>query len=181
MLVAVSTLRGVKIVMNKIDHFCKHLRKRKSKTQNKAHTEPKLLSAGVTMRKAQTMLVMLSLLALCGCSVAMSAKRSTYKGDPAIIQVGADRAVIESTFGSPDMTAAMGNGDTKVIYKIDPDAHRAVTRNAAVAGHVVADVLTLGLWEAVGTPMELAAQDRMTTYIVIYGPEGKAKSVETVK
>lgn len=131
--------------------------------------------------KSTTLSMLLIAALLSGCSVAMSAKRSTYKGDPSMIQVGADRAVIEDTFGSPDLTAAMGNGDTKVIYKIDPNAHREGTRNAAVAGHVVADVLTLGLWEAVGTPMELAAQDQYTTYIVIYGADGKVKSVETVK
>ena len=125
--------------------------------------------------------LLLILTILPGCSVAMSASRSTYKGDPAMIQVGADRAVIESTFGSPNMTASMENGNTKAVYKIDPDAHREGARNAAVAGHVVADVLTLGLWEAVGTPMELAAQDRFTTYIILYGKDDKIKSVEVVK
>ncbi len=118
---------------------------------------------------------------LSGCAVAMSAKRSTYQGDPAIIQVGADRMQIESTFGSPNMTASLGEGETKVIYKIDPNAHREGTRNAAVAGHVAADVLTLGLWEIVGTPLELAAQDDFTTYIIVYDANNKIKSVEVVK
>lgn len=128
-----------------------------------------------------TIALLLVVASLSGCSVAMSASRSKYKGDPTMIQVGADRAVIESTFGSPNMTTSIGKGSTKAIYKIDPDAHREGTRNAAVAGHVVADVLTLGLWEAVGTPMELAAQDKLTTYIVVYGANDKIKSVEVVK
>ena len=118
---------------------------------------------------------------LSGCSVAMSASRSTYKGDPAIIQVGADRAVIESTLGPPDMAASLEKGKTKAIYKIDPNAHREVTRDAAVVGHAAADVLTLGLWEAVGTPLEIAAQDKLTNYIVIYGADNKVISVEIVK
>lgn len=125
--------------------------------------------------------LLLSAFLLSGCAVAMSASRSKYQGDPSIIQVGADRAVIESTFGSPNMTASLNDGETKVIYKIDPNAHRAATRNAAVAGHVVADVLTLGLWEVVGKPLELAAQDKLTTYIIVYNADGKAKSVEVVK
>lgn len=118
---------------------------------------------------------------LSGCSVAMSAKRSTYQGDPSIIQTGADRMQIENTFGSPDMTASLNDGESKVIYKIDPNAHKEGTRNAAVAGHVVADVLTLGLWEIVGTPLELAAQDEFTTYIIVYDENNKIKSVEIVK
>lgn len=125
--------------------------------------------------------LLLSAFLLSGCAVAMSANRSTYQGDPSMIQPGADRTLIESTFGSPNMTASLNNGATKAIYKIDPNAHRAGTRNAAVAGHVVADVLTLGLWEVVGTPLELAAQDKMTTYIIVYNADGKAESVEVVK
>jgi hypothetical protein len=130
--------------------------------------------------KSVTSLLLIAAL-LSGCSVAMSAKRSTYKGDPSIIQPGADRLLIENTFGSPNMAASLDKGESKVIYKIDPDAHREGSRNAAVAGHVVADVLTLGLWEAVGTPMELAAQDDYTTYIIVYDKDGKVKTVETVK
>ncbi|MGE0108224.1 MAG: hypothetical protein AB7S81_00450 [Bdellovibrionales bacterium] len=121
------------------------------------------------------------LVPLCGCAVAMSASRSTAKGDPAMMQVGADRAIIEETFGSPNMTASLDGGKTKVIYKIDPDAHSAGARNAAVAGHVVADVLTFGLWEVVGTPLELAAQDKYTNYVLIYDKENKVESVETIK
>ncbi len=126
-------------------------------------------------------LTLISLLFLGGCAVAMSASRSTSKGDPAMMQVGADRAVIESTFGAPNMTAGLDDGKTKVIYKIDPDAHSAGGRGAAVAGHVVADVLTLGLWEMVGTPIELAAQDKYTNYILVYGQDNKVQSVETIK
>ena len=125
--------------------------------------------------------ILLALRALAGCSVAMSASRSTYKGDPALIQPGADRAVIESTFGPPNMMASADGGQVKAIYKIDPNAHSSVARNAAVAGHVVADVLTLGLWEAVGTPLELAAQDKFTTFIIVYNAENKVATVETVK
>ena len=125
--------------------------------------------------------LLLITLLLSGCAVAMSANRSTYKGDPSIIQPGADRMHIESTFGSPNMTASLDRGETKVIYKIDPEAHRAGAKGAAVAGHVVADVLTFGAWEVIGTPLELAAQDKFTTYIIVYDANNKVKSVEVVK
>lgn len=131
------------------------------------------------MRKSA--LACLLLLPLCGCAVAMSASRSASKGDPAMMQAGADRSTIESVFGSPNMTASLDGGRTKVIYKIDPDAHSEGARDVAVAGHVVADVLTFGLWEIVGTPLELAAQDKYTNYILIYGPDNKVQTVETIK
>ena len=69
----------------------------------------------------------------------------------------------------------------KDIYKIDADAHRAGSKGAAVAGHLVADILTLGLWEIVGTPLELAAQDRPVTFILKYNAEEKLIEMETVK
>ena len=98
-----------------------------------------------------------------------------------MIQKGADKKVIESTFGPPNMTTSLPNDETKAIYKIDPNAHREGSRGAAVAGHVVADVLTLGLWEAAGTPIELAAQDKFTNYIIVYGADDKIKSVEVIQ
>lgn len=132
-------------------------------------------------RRGRPLLALPLIVLLAGCSVAMSASRSTYKGDPALLQVGADRSLIESTFGSPNMTASLDGGRTKVIYKIDPDAHREGSKAAAVAGHVVMDVLTLGLWEVVGTPLELAAQDKFTSYILVYNTSQKVESVEVIK
>jgi hypothetical protein len=133
------------------------------------------------MRPVRLIAVVLLPLLLAGCSVAMSANRSSYKGDPAMIQPGAERAMIESTFGPPNMTAAMEGGKLKAVYKIDPDAHTAGAKGVAVAGHLIADVLTLGLWEILGTPLELAAQDKFTNYIVVYGPDSKVQTVETLR
>ncbi len=124
----------------------------------------------------------LSLLLLSiGCSALMAGQRSTYKGDPAIIQVGAERSTIETTLGPPNMVVSLEEGGAKAVYKIDPDAHTLAGRNAAVAWHLVADVFTRGLWEIVGTPAELAAQDKFVTYLIYYGKDGKVERVEVVK
>lgn len=88
---------------------------------------------------------------------------------------------IENALGAPDMAVSLENGRMKVVYKIDPDAHSQAGRNAAVAWHIVADVFTLGLWEIVGTPSEMAAKDKFTTYLIHYSKEGKIEQVETVK
>jgi hypothetical protein len=111
----------------------------------------------------------------------MSANRQSFKCDPATIQPGADRAVIESTCGPPDLMTSLDRGSTKAIYKIDPNAVRAGTKGAEVAGNVVADVLTLGLWEAVATPIEVGSADKIVNYIVVYSKDNKVQTVETVK
>ena len=46
---------------------------------------------------------------------------------------------------------------------------------------MAADILTFGLWEAVGTPLELGAQDRPVTWIVKYDAAGKIVEIETLK
>lgn len=51
-----------------------------------------------------------------------------------------------------------------------------------MAGHVAADVLTLGLWEIVGTPLELAAQDKSSRIIIGFlDKDNKVKTVDVVK
>jgi hypothetical protein len=111
----------------------------------------------------------------------MAASRSSAHGDPNIIQVGTDRMTIEGTLGAPNMMTSLDNGKSKAIYKIDPNAHSSGAKGAAVAGHLIMDVLTWGLWEVVGTPLEIAASDKLTTYLVYYGADNKVTQVETVK
>ncbi|MES2252462.1 MAG: hypothetical protein V4482_02095 [Pseudomonadota bacterium] len=125
--------------------------------------------------------LLLSAFVLNGCSAVMAGKRSTYKGDPKVLTTGQTRMTVESTLGAPDMSSPLEGGKRRVIYRMDPDAHSRGSRNAAVAGHVVADILTLGLWEIAGTPTELAAQDEMHNYIVTYDAAGVIESVEVFK
>ena len=115
-----------------------------------------------------------------GCSVYMSASRSTYK-DTSVIKIGAHRSVILKELGAPHASLRLENGGYKDIYKIDPDAHRAGSKGAAVAWHVIADIFTIGLWEIVGTPLELAAQDKPVTFILKFDDKEKLVEMETVK
>jgi hypothetical protein len=131
--------------------------------------------------KNMKIMCLISCLILSGCGAVMASKRSTYRGDAAILAVGQTRAAVENELGAPDMLTKMEGEKTKAIYRMDPNAHSRGARNAAVAGHAIADVLTLGLWEVVGTPTELAAQDEMSNFIVIYNASDIIESVEVLK
>ena len=76
------------------------------------------------------------------------------------------------------------NGSTpdlyKDIYKIDPEAHTAGAKTAAIVWYVVTDVFTLTLTELIWTPIEMAAKDKLITYLVTYGPDGKLHALETI-
>lgn len=88
-------------------------------------------------------------LLLAGCSVgmAMSGKKTPELG---AVRVGATRGEIELQLGPP-VEVREESGIRMDIYEYeignDPSAGRAI-------GHGVMDVLTLGLWEVVGTPIE---------------------------
>ena len=67
------------------------------------------------------------------------------------------------------------------------DALRPVLRggkgqkNLAVVGHATMDVVTLGLWEIAGTPIELATQQEATTFILYYSADNKLVAYDAIK
>lgn len=84
-----------------------------------------------------------------GCSVgmALSGKREPELG---AIRIGATRGEVELQLGSPVEVREENKKRTDIYeYEIgnQPSAGRAI-------GHGIMDVLTLGLWELVGTPIE---------------------------
>ena len=91
-----------------------------------------------------------------GCSVgmAMSGKEDPNLG---MVRVGATRGEIELTMGPPIKTVSLENGNRMDVYEYQignkPSAGRAV-------GHAVMDLLTLTLWEIVGTPIEANMGDK---------------------
>ena len=111
---------------------------------------------------------------LSGCSVGMAA---AGKESPnlASCRVGATQAEIQAELGRPTSSRVLDNGDSVCTYEYevgnDPSAARAVM-------HGGMDVLTLGLWELVGTPVE-AAQGQRYEMTVTYDADGKAKAIET--
>ena len=101
-------------------------------------------------RSRQLIIVIASLGLLSGCSIGM-AMSGSRNSDLGAIKVGASRGEVEMQLGSPIRSASLDNGARSDVYAYEignePSAARAV-------GHGVMDVLTLGLWEVVGTPIE---------------------------
>lgn len=89
-------------------------------------------------------------LALAGCSVgmAMSGKKDPNLG---AFRVGSTRGEVELQLGSPMSTTSTVEGRRVDLYEYEignePSGGRAIA-------HGVMDVLTLGLWEIIGTPIE---------------------------
>lgn len=87
---------------------------------------------------------------LAGCSVgmAMSGKKDPNLGG---FQIGSTRGEVEQQLGSPISTTTTAEGRRADLYEYEignePSAGRAIA-------HGVMDVLTLGIWEIIGTPIE---------------------------
>lgn len=100
-------------------------------------------------------MMIISCLFLAGCSVgmAMSGKKEPQLG---AVRAGATRGEVELQLGHP-VEAHEENGRRVDIYEYEignePSAGRAI-------GHGVMDVLTLGLWEVAGTPIEATQGDK---------------------
>ncbi len=102
------------------------------------------------MRSEITTFFLCLCLALTGCSVgmALSGKKDPNLG---VIKKGCSRGEVELQLGSPVKFVTRPDGTRVDIYEYEignePSAGRAV-------GHAVLDLLTFGLWEVVGTPVE---------------------------
>lgn len=128
--------------------------------------------------------VSVPLLVLCiltsGCSVFMAASRASYRGDINIIQLGVQRSAVIGELGPPDKFSTTENGGYDDRYSLDPGAHRTGTKVATTIFYLAADFFTLCLWEFVGTPLEIAAKDKISVYHLIYSPEGTLSSMEKI-
>jgi hypothetical protein len=125
----------------------------------------KLLAVGVLLAGAPT-------LSACAVGMAMSGEEGP---DLAACRVGADRADIQAQLGQPHSERVLDNGDQVCSYEYEVGNEPSATRAVMHGGM---DVLTLGLWELVGTPVE-AVQGETFEMTVTYGPDGKAKSIES--
>lgn len=131
------------------------------------------------MRKAYLLLLCTALL-FEGCSVMMAGKKQTRK-DLSVIRIGGDRDDIVQVLGAPYMTTKTDDGGCKDIYKLVENAGTAETKTLAIVGHTTMDVVTLGLWEIVGTPLEVATQEEATVFIMYYDAGYKLKHYEAIK
>jgi hypothetical protein len=110
------------------------------------------------------------------CSVGM-AMSGSENPDLGAIRVGATRGEVELHLGSAIKTTPLPDGGRADVYQYEignePSAGRAV-------GHGVMDVLTLGIWEIVGTPIE-AVQGETYHATISYDEADRVADIKTQK
>ena len=128
----------------------------------------------VTNVSAGTLLVTFLICGLLqGCSVGM-AINGHEAPDLSAVKVGATRGEIELHLGQPIISSTLADGNRADVYEYEignePDTARAM-------GHGAMDVLTLGLWEIVGTPIEGSRGEKYRA-TMIYGPDDRVVEIQ---
>jgi len=119
---------------------------------------------------ASAIVVVLTLVHMAGCSVFMAA--GGHDGpNLAALRAGTTRQQVEHELGNPMNVATT---DTGMVYTYKFE-HERKPKAGSAAVHAGMDVLTLGLWEVVGTPVEMA-QIKHGKAIVTYDADDVVKS-----
>jgi hypothetical protein len=124
------------------------------------------------------LLVVCLLLNLAGCSVFMAAQLPDKK-NLEVFKPGVPRPVVLAEMGLPAGYEDR-NGVRSEVYKFKQGYSQQAKISRAVL-HGTADVLTFGLWEAVGTPTEYYFSGTDTIVLVTYNRNDRVETVEYYK
>ncbi|MFZ2448544.1 MAG: hypothetical protein WAW37_19460 [Syntrophobacteraceae bacterium] len=112
------------------------------------------------------------------CSVYMAAHQPGQK-DMTVLKSGIHQSVVRTEMGTPVWTGKE-NEQTVDIFRFTQGYSQGEKTGRAVF-HGAADVLTLGLWEVVGTPVESIASGDQYTVKVFYDDNSYVTRVDTKK
>jgi len=118
--------------------------------------------------------ILFSAILLQGCSVVMASKQPGKK-DVGLLEAGTKRSLLIAEFGSPVHTEVR-DGTRYDIFRF-VQGYGGAAKTGRAVGHAAADVLTLGLWEVVGTPAEGHFDGKEMAYEISYDEEGRVDKV----
>lgn len=131
----------------------------------------------LTLNKYLLWLALLSVL-LTGCSVFMAAKQPEKK-DIDLLQPGTTRAQMISEFGAP-VVSEFKDGKRYEIFKF-VQGYSTGAKAGRAFFHGAANVVTLGLWELVGTPTEITFSGDEMAFQVKYDENDVVEEVAIIK
>ena len=123
-------------------------------------------------------LIITTTLLVTSCSVVM-ATRQPDKKDLSVLQPGTARNTVIGALGAPATTNEKDG--KKVDLFVFVQGYTSGSRTGRAVGHAIADIFTLGLWEVVGTPIEMTATGTEMQIEVIYDEDDTVESVTYLK
>lgn len=113
-----------------------------------------------------------------GCAVFMAANQPDKKNVD-LFNVGTQRNMLIAEFGAPALSENRDGKDYDTFRFVQGYSTGAKVGRAVF--HGVADVLTIGLWEIVGTPTELVFDGDTMAFEMGYDAENKVDQVTVIK
>jgi hypothetical protein len=109
------------------------------------------------------------------CSIIMAATQPGRK-DLAVLTEGTPRPHVEAAIGKPAWSGKNEQGlDVEVFQFVQ--GYSGGARAARTTWHLVADGLTIGLWEVIGFPIESHYSGTKMNVVVTYDEQQTVKSV----
>lgn len=115
---------------------------------------------------------------LSGCAV-VKATNQPGKKDLTVLNKGTPRESVVAELGTP-ISTEIKNGQKVDVFNF-VQGYSKVTKTARAVGHGVADVMTLGLWEVIGTPVEGIANGEVNQVEVKYNKQNRVAQVIPLK
>ncbi|MCG8531384.1 MAG: hypothetical protein MI749_12050 [Desulfovibrionales bacterium] len=130
-------------------------------------------------RYALILMILCQVISLSGCAVYMAANQPDKK-DLSVLEVGTPRKAVIAELGRPIETWTDETDARHDIYRFRQGYSKGAKTTRAVV-HGVADVLTLGVWEVVGTPTETIFDGEIISVEIIYTPRMVIESTQILK
>lgn len=118
--------------------------------------------------------IVLSVLALDGCSVYMAAKQPDKK-DLGVLSIGSPRSRVLAELGNPLYMVVKGGKRIDVFSFVQ--GYSKGTKTGRALFHGAADMFTLGAWELIGTPTEVVLDGTKMAFEVQYDMDDKVEKV----
>jgi len=109
------------------------------------------------------------------CATDQALNQPTKK-DLTVLEIGTDRDLVVLELGAP-VDSFEEDGKKVDLFSITQGYSKGV-RMARATGHLTAEIMTLGLWGIVGTPLEQSYNGTILGYKVWYNDENKVQKTE---
>jgi hypothetical protein len=120
----------------------------------------------------------LAMIGAAGCSPVL-ASRQPSRRDVDLLSPGVPRNMLLAELGQPVATETKEGRRVEVFSFVQ--GYRKGVKVARTIGHGAADVMTLGLWEVVGTPTEATLNGHRVAYEVTYDASDRIDRVVSLK
>jgi outer membrane protein assembly factor BamE (lipoprotein component of BamABCDE complex) len=95
-----------------------------------------------------------------------------------VLTPGTDRDIVVAELGAPVLSEMEGGGRKEIYTFIQ--GYSKLTKASRALFHGAADVFSIGLWEAVGTPIEGALDGKRISVKILYDERDKVKDAKTL-